>query len=151
MNLQDEVMKFVKIDSWITGRELAEQIALKYPEDFRKKPYLGDISIFTKALGSVLTSLRKQKRIIDDSTPYPGAKRWKRAEADDNITVEDAARALVKLNLANDENQAVRMLASRTVRENTPEFEALIKDANRVSEEALRIGKQMLGIKDKKS
>ena len=42
MNLQEEVLALIK-DEWITGKELAEQIAVKNPEEFEKEPYLGNI------------------------------------------------------------------------------------------------------------
>jgi hypothetical protein len=144
--LQDEVMKLIG-DEWISGKELAEQIAEKNPEEFKKAPYLGDISKFTKALGPVLWALRNKKKIVDDGAKYPAAARWKRAEPGNSISVEEAARALVKVHLANDEKQAIRMLASRTIREHKPEFEEYIQAANRNNEEALKIGRKMLGIK----
>lgn len=153
MNLQEEVLKIVKNDVWLTGRTIAEQIALKFPEEFKTK-YGADISLFTRALGSVLNSLRNQKRIFDDGTPYPGTKKWKKVESElevksergECITVEDVARALVKLGLANDEAQGVRMLASRTVREHSSEYESLTEKANKISDEASKIGRQMLGL-----
>lgn len=146
MNLQEEVMRLITSD-WVTSKELAELIAEKNPEEFKKEPYLGDISNLSKALGPVLWALRNQGRIADDGTKYPGTKRWKRLESIDKISVGDAAKALVKLNLATDESQAIRMLASRTIRDHREEFERLVQDAFRVNEEALRIGRQMLGIK----
>ena len=71
MNLQEEVLALIK-DEWITGKELAEQIAVKNPEEFEKEPYLGNISTLTKALGPVLWALRNQKKMYRHRQWCPG-------------------------------------------------------------------------------
>jgi len=64
----------------------------------------------------------------------------------ESISVDDAAEALIMLHLAKDKDQAIRMLAARTIRENKDAFEELIKHASRISEERMKIRKRLLGI-----
>ena len=145
MNLQERIMEIITND-WITSRELAKIIAKKYPEDFQKQPYSGDISALSMALGPALYALSNRGFIKHDETKWPAIKRWKRVQWKLPVSVDDAAQALVLLHLAKDKNQGIRMLAARTIRENKDEFKQLVKEASRISEESMKLGKKMLGI-----
>lgn len=145
MDLQEHVMWIIDTN-WTTSRELAVIIAQKYPEEFKKPPYSGVIPALSMALGPALYALSKQGRIEHDGTKWPATKRWRRVGPKEGISVDNAAEALMKLHSAADKNQAIRMLAARTIREHKDEFRVLIQDASRVSEESMKIRKRMLGI-----
>lgn len=145
MKLQERIMDIIAND-WITSRELAKIIAQKYPEDFKKPPYSGDISALSMALGPSLYALANRGRIEHDGTKWPAPKRWRRVEPKEKISVHDVAEALTKLHLATDKDQAIRMLAARTIREHREEFGVLIEEVSKVSEEIMKIGKKMLGL-----
>lgn len=147
MELQKPVMEIITGD-WTTSKALAKVIADNYPEEFKEAPYLGDLSTLSMALGPVLWALRNQGLIEDDGTKWPATKRWRRTIPKESISVDDVAEALVKLHHAKDKDQAIRMLAARTVRERRKEFKDLIDDASRISEEAMTIGKKMLGLEE---
>lgn len=133
-------------DEWVTSKELAKTIAKKYPEDFRKPPYRGDLSAFSMALGPSLYALANQGRIKHDGTKWPAIKRWRRVEPKEQISVDEVAEALTKLHLATDKNQGIRMLAARIVRERPEEFAELVREASKVSEESMKIGRKILGV-----
>lgn len=146
MNLQKCVMEIISKE-WIDSKDLAGIIAQKYPEEFKKKPYQGNISALSMALGPSLHALRNKGLIKDDGTEWPANKRWRRVESKELISVDDAAQALITVQYAKDKDQAIRMLAARTIREHKEEFEELIKEISRINEDNRRIGKKLLGIK----
>lgn len=146
MNLQEQIMEIISTD-WVTSRELAEVIAHKFPDDFKKQSYGGNIAALSMALGPVLYALANRGSIEHDGTKWPETKHWRRIEPKERISVHDVAEALIRLHLATDNDQATRMLAARTVREHESDFKILIQEASRVSTESLRIGKKILGLK----
>ena len=143
--MQEYIMEIIGQD-WITSRELAKIIARKYPEDFKKKPYRGDVAALSMALGPSLYALANRGKIEHDGTEWPAVKRWRRVQPKESISVDSAAEALTMLHWAKDKDQAIRMLAARTIREHKSEFEELIRKASRISEEGTKIGKKMLGL-----
>ena len=145
MNLQERVMEFITSE-WVTSKELAKLIANKYREDFEKSPYSGDLSALSMALGPALYALARRNRIEHDGTEWPATKHWRRVEPKERTSVQDVAKALTQLNLAKDEEQAIRMLAARTIREHQDEFKILVQKALRLSQESMKIGKEILGL-----
>jgi len=145
INLQKIVMDFIGCE-WTTSKELAESIAIKYPEDFKKPPFHGDVSALSMALGPSLYALANRGMIEHNGTQWPATKRWRKVQSKEKISVNVAAEALIKLHLAVDHAQAIRMLAARALREHEAEFEELIKQAQSISEESIKIGKRMLGL-----
>lgn len=145
MNLQERVMEIITTD-WITSRELAVIIAEKYPDDFKKEPYSGDVKALSMALGPSLYALANRGRIEHDGTEWPAIKHWRRVRPKESISVDDVAEALITLNLAKDKEQAIRMLAARAISGNEPEFEELVKEASRIREETKKIGERLLGL-----
>ena len=144
MNVQKRIMEIITND-WITSRELAIIIAKKYPDDFKKEPYSGDTKALSMALGPSLYALANRGRIEHDGTEWPATKRWRRAQPKESISVDDVTEALIMLHLAKDKEQAIRMLAARTIRDNEVEFKELIEEASRITKEAKRIGERLLG------
>lgn len=147
MNLQEPVMEIITTD-WITSRELAKIIAEKYPEDFEGQPYSGDVTALSMALGPVLYALSNRGRIEHDGTEWPAIKRWRRVQPKEPISVDDVAEALILLHWAKDKEQAIRMLAARTIRDNKIEFEEMMKEASRIREESTKIGRKVLGLSE---
>ena len=147
MSLQRCVMEIINSE-WVTSRKLAEIIAKKHPEIFKAEPYNGDITALSMALGPVLYALARKGLVEHDGTEWPATKRWRRVLSKEHVSVNDVAEALIKLHLATDENQAVRMLAARTIREHESEFKELIKQAIKISEESMKIGKKLLGLSE---
>jgi len=143
--LQKYVMEVIDSE-WITSRKLAERIARKHPEVFKAKPYNGDITALSMALGPVLYALARRGLIEHDGAEWPKIKRWRRIVSKGHISVNEVAKALVNLHYAADENQAIRLLAARAVREHESEFRKLVKQASRLSEESAKIAKKMLGL-----
>ena len=146
-----KLQKFIKEvigTEWTTSRDLAEIFAKKYPEELKKK-YHGKISALSMALGPSLYALGNLGLIENDGTEWPATKSWRRVRVHprEPISVDDVAKALIKLHLATDKAQAIRMLAARTIRENRAQFKEWIEEVSRINEESTKIGKKLLGLK----
>ena len=145
MNLQKCIMEIIGPE-WTTSRKLAEIIAERYPVEFKKTPYDGEVTRLSMALGPSLYALVRQGLIEHDGTKWPEVKNWKRVQAKGDLSPNDVAAALVALHLAKDIDQGIRMLAARAVKEHGPEFKELIGQVSEISDASMRIGKKLLGI-----
>ena len=145
MELQKRVMEIIG-RNWTTSRKLAKIIAKKFPEEFKSGPYQRDITALSMALGPSLYALANRGLIEHDETQWPAIKHWRRVQQKEPISVDDAAQVLITLHFAKDKDQAIRMLAARTIREHKDEFKKLIDEASRINEESKKIGKKLLGI-----
>jgi len=147
MDLQKYIMEIIGPE-WTTSRKLAEIIAERYPAEFKKAPYDGEVTRLSMALGPSLYALVRQGLIEHDGTKWPEIKSWKRVQAKGDLSPNDVAAALVALHLAKDVDQGIRMLAARAVKEHGPEFKELIKKVSEISDASMKIGKKLLGLEE---
>jgi len=143
--LQKCIMEIIGPD-WTTSKKLAESISDRYNKEFNKAPYNGEITVLSMALGPSLHALCRQGLVKHDGAKWPEVKKWKRAQSEGSLSVDDVASALVSLHMAKDIDQGIRMLAARAVKEHQPQYKELLPQVSKLSEEGLRITKKLLGL-----
>ena len=89
--------------------------------------------------------MRNKGLVEDDGTKWPERKRWRRIEKEGHTSLDAALEALIQLNYAQNENQAVRILALRAVRENPQDIRKLIQEAKKIEETKKRLLKIAIG------
>lgn len=146
MNLRKYVLQILST-KWTTTDELAEVLSSEFPSEIMfERDYMGNKKSLSQALGPTLYGLKNAGLVEDDGTEWPATKHWKRVQPKEQISVDKAAEALIMLHWTKDKEQAIRMLAARTIREHPAEFKELIEKVTRIREESKRIGRKVLGL-----
>jgi hypothetical protein len=145
MKLQKYIMEIIG-PNWTTSKKLAEIIAERYPEEFNKAPYNGEITVLSMALGPSLYALFRQGVVKHDGVKWPDIKNWKRVQSEGYLSADDVASALVALHQAKDVDQGIRMLAARAVKDHQNEYKELLPQVSKISDEGMKIAKKLLGL-----
>ena len=149
MDLRKYVLEILSTE-WTTSDELAEILSVKFPSEIMfDKDYMGDKRALSQALGPTLWGLKNDGFVEDDRT-Y-GKKRWRRIEEEEETSLDTVIESLIQLRYAQNESQALRILAMRAVRENPDDFKKLVEEAKKMEETKKRLFKTLLGTKRKPS
>lgn len=148
MNLKKYVLEVLSTE-WTTTDELAKMLSAKFPEEIMfEKDYGSDEKALSKALGPTLYGLKNQGFVEDDLTKWPETKKWRRMEKEERTSLDVVVKALMLLGYAQNENQALRILALRAIRENGEDYKKIIEEAKRIEETKKKLLKTALGTRE---
>lgn len=149
MNLRRYVLETLSTQ-WTKSDKLAEILSVKFPHEIMfEKDYRGDKKLLSKALGPTLWGLENNGFIEDDGTEWPGKKRWRKIQKEERTSLNTVIESLLQLNYAQNENQALRILALRAIRENSDDYERLVEEAKKIEETKKRLLKIAIGTEKK--
>lgn len=149
LKLREFVLEILSTE-WTATDELAEILSVKFPNEIMfDKDYKGDKMILSKALGPTLWAMSNDGFVEDDGTKWPEKKRWRRMGKEEQTSVDAVMKSLIQLNYAQNENQALRILAMRAIRENPEDYEKLVEEAKNIEETKKRLLKIAIGTRKK--
>lgn len=149
LNLRKYVLEILSTE-WTTTDELAEMLSVKFPSEIMfEKDYRGDKKALSQALGPTLWALKNNGLVGDDGTKWPGKKRWCKIQREERTSLNSVVESLIQLNYAQNENQALRILALRAIRENPDDYEKLVEEAKKIEETKKRLLKKAIGTRKK--
>jgi len=149
MNLRKHVLEVLSTE-WTTTDELADILRVKFPDEIRfEKDYGGDKKRLSQALGPTCWGLRNVGLIEDDGTKWPGTKRWRRIAKEEQTSLDVVINSLIELDLAANENQALRILGMRAIQEFPADYEKIVEEATKIRETKRRLAKIAIGSKKK--
>lgn len=149
LNLRKYVLEILSTE-WTRSGELAEILSVKFPNEIMfEKDYRGDTNLLSQALGPTLWGLKNDGLIEDDGTKWPGKKRWRKVQREEGISLNKVIKSLIDLNYVQNENQALRILALRAIRENPDNYEKLVQEAEKIEETRKRLLKIAIGTEKK--
>lgn len=149
MNLKKYVLEILPTE-WTTTNEMSEMLSVKFANEIMfEKDYRGDKKLLSQALGPTLFGLKNQGLVEDNGTKWPGVKRWRKIEKEEHTSIDTVIKSLIMLGYAQNENQALRILALRTVRENRDDYSKIVDEANKIEETKKRLLKTAIGTEKK--
>lgn len=149
MNLRRYVLEILPRE-WTTTEELAEILSVQFPKEIMfERDYRGDKKFLSQALGPTLYGLRNAGFVEDDGTRWPETKRWCKIAKEEHTSLDTIIKSFIELNFAQNENQALRILAIRAIRENPDDYKKLIEEATSMEETKKRLIKIAIGTKKK--
>lgn len=136
---RDEVLKVVG-NKFISTMEIAQSIGSGNPEILASK-YRGSVPFLSRALGNVCTAMVREHLLMDDNTPYPGVKKYKKPEQEQNndISVEMVAAEYAKNGYVKDEREGILLLAKRALNEHKEEYEGILTEIRNARENMERL------------
>ena len=147
LELRKHVLEILSTE-WTTTDELAEILSVKFPSEIMfERDYKGDKKVLSQALGPTLWALSNDGFVEDDGSVWK--KRWRKVEKEERTSVDAVVESLVQLNYAQNENQALRILAIRAIRENPEDYEKLVEEAKKIEETKKRLLKIAIGTEKK--
>jgi hypothetical protein len=149
MDLKKHILEVLSTD-WTPTDEIADILSVKFPNEISfDKDYRGDKKALSQALGPTLHGMKNQALVEDDGTKWPGVKKWRRIEKDENISVDVVVKSLMMLGYSQSENQALRILAMRAIRENPEDYKKIVEEAKKIEETKKKLLKKALGTEKK--
>jgi hypothetical protein len=150
VDLKKYVMEVLSTDL-TSSDEIAQMLIVKFPTEIKfAEDYGSDRKTLSKAIGPTLYGLKNQGLVEDDGTKWPDAKKWRRLEKEERISINNVLKSLIMLGYAQSENQALRILALRAVRENPNDYKKVVDEAKKMEETRKKLLKTAIGI-DKKN
>lgn len=145
MNLSKYVLEILPTE-WTTTDELAEILSVKFPIEIGFEKDYFDKTTLSQALGPTLWALKNKGLVEDDGTKWPAKKRWKKVRSEEERPLLDLViKSLMELNYAQNENQALRILALRAIRENPGDYKKIMEEAGNIEETRKRLLKIAIG------
>lgn len=145
LNLKKYILEILSTE-WTTTNELAEIMSVKFPNEIMfEKDYRADKKALSQALGPTLWALKNNRFVEHDGTKWPGKKRWRKIQKKERISLDAVIESLTLLNYAQNESQALRILAIRAIRENPKDYEKLVEEAKKIEEAKKRLLKIAIG------
>jgi hypothetical protein len=148
MDLKKYVLEVLSTE-WTTTDQLAEMLSVKFPNEIMfEKDYGSNEKTLSKALGPTLYGLKNRGLVEDDLAKWPETKRWRRIEKEERTSLDVVIKALTLLGYAQNENQALRILALRAIRENVDDYKKIIEEAKKIEETKKKLLKTALGTRE---
>jgi hypothetical protein len=150
MDLKKYVLEVLSTEL-TSSDEIAHILSVKFPSEIKfADDYGNDEKRLSKALGPTLYGMKNQGLVEDDGTKYPDAKKWRRVEQKEHTSIDNVVQSLIMLGYAQSENQALRILALRAVRENPDDYKKVVEEAKKMEETRKKLLKTAIGT-DKKN
>jgi len=130
--------------------EIAEMLAAKFPNEIMfERDYGSDKKTLSQALGPTLHGLKNQGLVEDDGKKWPNVKKWRRIEKKEgSTTIDEVVHALILLGYGKNENQALRILAMRAIKDNPDDYETIVEEASKIEETKRKLLKTIIGRKE---
>lgn len=149
LNLRKYVLEVLSTE-WTTTEELAEILSANFSNGIMfKTDYRNDKRVLSSALGPTLYGLRNEGLVEHDGTAWPKTKRWRIIAKEEQTSLGTVVKSLMQMGYAQNENQALRILALRAIRENPDDYKQLVEEATKMEETKKRLVKIVIGTKRK--